>query len=69
MHIPPIVLECFERPDIQEKLFSINTPEQKAALAEEVHGLLPPAIGIVLKQEFIADVLDEPALARYRGAA
>ena len=65
MHIPPIVAECLERTDIQQKLAVANTPEKKAALAEEVHSLLPFAIGVVVRQDFIADVLDEPTLARF----
>ena len=66
MHIPPIVAECLEWTDIQHKLALADTPEKKAALAKEVHSLLPFAIGVVVRQDFIADALDERALARFR---
>lgn len=67
MHVPPIVAECLERPDIQAKLPLANTPEKKVALAEEVHGLLPFAIGVVVKKDFIADVLDQQTMSRVSG--
>jgi len=65
MHVPPIVSQYLERPDIQEKLLRATTPESKIAVAREVHSLLPFAMGVVIKEDYIADVLDEHTLARY----
>ena len=67
MYVPPIVAECLERPHIQAKLAGATTPEKRAALAEEVHALLPFSIGVVVKQDFMAEMLDDQTLARLSG--
>ena len=68
MYVPPIVAQCLERPHIQTKLAAVTTPEQKAALAEEVHALLPFPISVVVKQDFIADLLDDQTFAKLGGS-